>query len=128
MGGVFKLLACRNSQPPIRGESNLPALCKPISAGRMAAAATILLYPPGEAPDYTKRPNPQAERVPLFPLDPFACLPVLLECIASGAAVAACVKRLNGPHPIHRGAWTLDVSKVTISGLRLEAWKPKPEA
>ncbi len=40
-------------------------------------AATILLYPPGEAPDYTKRPNPQAERLPLFPLDP---LLVYLRC------------------------------------------------
>lgn len=41
----------------------------PISAPA-DAEATILLYPPGEIPDYTKRPNLQAERVPLFPLDP----------------------------------------------------------
>ncbi len=34
------------------------------------AAATLLLLPPGEAPDYTKRPDLQAERLPLFPLDP----------------------------------------------------------
>jgi hypothetical protein len=34
------------------------------------AEASLLLYPPGEAPDYTKRPNLQNERAPLFPLDP----------------------------------------------------------
>ncbi len=41
----------------------------PISAPT-DTTATILLYPPGEMPDYTKRPNLQAERIPLFPLDP----------------------------------------------------------
>src|SRR5215217_9334532 len=34
------------------------------------AEGTLLLYPPGEVPDYTKRPNLQNERAPLFPLDP----------------------------------------------------------
>ncbi|MEO6458771.1 MAG: hypothetical protein ABIO92_10960 [Chloroflexia bacterium] len=34
------------------------------------AEASLLLYPPGEAPDYTKRPNLHNERAPLFPLDP----------------------------------------------------------
>ncbi len=34
------------------------------------AEGSLLLYPPGEAPDYTKRPNLQNERAPLFPLDP----------------------------------------------------------
>jgi hypothetical protein len=34
------------------------------------AEGTLLLYPPGEAPDYTKRPSLQNERAPLFPLDP----------------------------------------------------------
>ncbi len=34
------------------------------------AEGSLLLYPPGEAPDYTKRPNLQNERMPLFPLDP----------------------------------------------------------
>jgi hypothetical protein len=44
------------------------------------AAATILLYPPGEPPDYTKRPNLQAERVPLFPLDPLLSYLRCAEC------------------------------------------------
>jgi hypothetical protein len=43
----------------------------PISAPpEAAAAATLLLYPPGELPDYTKRPDFTKERLPLFPLDP----------------------------------------------------------
>lgn len=44
------------------------------------ATASILLYPPGEAPDYTKRPNLQAERVPLFPLDPLLIYTRCEEC------------------------------------------------
>ena len=43
----------------------------------MAEAATLLLYPPGEEPDYTKRPDLQKQRAPLFPLDP---LLVYLRC------------------------------------------------
>ncbi len=58
------------------------------------AAATILLYPPGEAPDYTKRPNLQAERVPLFPLDP---LLVYLRCNECDKAVVAVLREvING--------------------------------
>ncbi len=41
------------------------------------AEATILLYPPGEAPDFTARPDLQSEHVPLFPLDP---LMVYMHC------------------------------------------------
>ncbi len=48
----------------------------PISAPA-DATATILIYPPGEAPDYTKRPDLQTERLPLFPLDP---LLVYIHC------------------------------------------------
>jgi hypothetical protein len=43
----------------------------PIQAPAEAAeAATLLLYSPGEEPDYTRRPDPEKQRQPLFPLDP----------------------------------------------------------
>jgi hypothetical protein len=43
----------------------------PIQAPAEAAeAATLLLYSPGEEPDYTRRPDQQKQRQPLFPLDP----------------------------------------------------------
>jgi len=42
--------------------------------------ASLLLYPPGEAPDYTKRPNLQNERAPLFPLDPLLVYERCEEC------------------------------------------------
>lgn len=43
----------------------------PIQAPAEAAeAATLLLYSPGEEPDYTRRPDLQKQREPLFPLDP----------------------------------------------------------
>src|SRR4029079_15480826 len=43
----------------------------PISAPEDAMeAATLLFYPPGALPDYTKRPGTQPDIVPLFPLDP----------------------------------------------------------
>jgi len=44
------------------------------------ATASLLLYPPGEAPDYTKRPNLQNERAPLFPLDPLLVYERCDEC------------------------------------------------
>ena len=51
----------------------------PISAPT-DAAATLLLYPPGELPDYTKRPNLRAERLPLFPLDPLLAYLLCPSC------------------------------------------------
>jgi hypothetical protein len=42
--------------------------------------ATILLYPPGEAPDYTKRPDFSKERLPVFPLDPLLAYLRCPEC------------------------------------------------
>ena len=44
------------------------------------ADATLLLYPPGELPDYTKRPNLQVEWLPLFPLDPLLIYARCSEC------------------------------------------------
>ena len=49
--------------PPVSAPADLPA--------------SLLLYPPGEEPDYTKRPDLQSERAPLFPLDP---LLVYIHC------------------------------------------------
>jgi hypothetical protein len=74
----------------------------PISAPT-DAAATILLYPPGEAPDYTKRPNLQAERVPLFPLDPLLAYLYCPQCdsyqVAALQEVAAGVPSYLGLDP-----------------------------
>jgi hypothetical protein len=73
----------------------------PISApGDIAATATILLYPPGEAPDYTKRPNLQAERLPLFPLDP---LLAYLRCSECDRNVVAALREVVGNEPIYTG-------------------------
>jgi hypothetical protein len=73
----------------------------PISApGDVAAAATILLYPPGEAPDYTKRPNLQKERVPLFPLDP---LLIYIRCPECERNVVAALREVVMGEPLYLG-------------------------
>src|SRR5687768_6728189 len=45
----------------------MPPLATPPGASELA---TLLIFPPGEIPDYTKRPRLGEERQPLFPLDP----------------------------------------------------------
>src|SRR5436190_15758045 len=62
--------------------------------------ATLLLYPPGEMPDYTKRPNLQAERVPLFPLDPLLVYARCQQC--DGYRVAA-LQEVVGGSPVYLG-------------------------
>lgn len=53
----------------------------PIQAPAEAAeAATLLLYSPGEEPDYTRRPDLQKQRQPLFPLDPLLVYTPCPEC------------------------------------------------
>jgi hypothetical protein len=42
----------------------------PMSFPPFEEILTLLLYPPGDPPDYTKRPKLDQERMPLFPLDP----------------------------------------------------------
>jgi hypothetical protein len=64
------------------------------------AEATILLYPPGEPPDYTKRPNLQAERVPLFPLDP---LLVYIHCAECDRPVVAALREVVAGTPTYIG-------------------------
>jgi hypothetical protein len=62
--------------------------------------ATILLYPPGEPPDYTKRPDLTAERLPLFPLDP---LLAYLRCEQCATYRVAALSEVAGGVPTYRG-------------------------
>ncbi|MBF6614200.1 MAG: hypothetical protein IVW55_13825 [Chloroflexi bacterium] len=62
--------------------------------------ATILLYPPGEIPDYTKRPNLQAEQIPLFPLDP---LLVYIHCDRCDRYLIAALKEVVANAPSYVG-------------------------
>jgi hypothetical protein len=64
------------------------------------AEATLLLYPPGELPDYTKRPNLQDERLPLFPLDP---LLVYASCRVCGTFRVAALPEVIGGTPRYLG-------------------------
>lgn len=61
----------------------MPPMHAPEGAGE---AATLLLYPPGELPDYTKRPTLQADRLPIFPLDPLLAYLYCQECDAHQVA------------------------------------------
>jgi hypothetical protein len=62
--------------------------------------ATILVYPPGEPPDYTKRPDLTAERLPLVPLDP---LLAYLRCSQCGTYRVAALSEVAGGAPTYRG-------------------------
>ncbi|MDQ6693320.1 MAG: hypothetical protein M3014_02730 [Chloroflexota bacterium] len=64
------------------------------------ADATLLLYPPGEEPDYTKRPNLQVERLPLFPLDP---LLVYINCVQCGKYRVAALQGVSNDRPTYLG-------------------------
>ncbi|HET9496296.1 MAG TPA: hypothetical protein VFR15_18875 [Chloroflexia bacterium] len=64
------------------------------------AEATILAYPPGEPPDYTKRPDLTAERLPLFPLDP---LLAYLRCEQCGTYRVAALSEVAGGVPTYLG-------------------------
>lgn len=66
----------------------------------LADAATLLLYPPGEAPDYTRRPDLQNERSPLFPLDP---LLVYLRCGECDRYRVAALRELSHEKPTYVG-------------------------
>ncbi len=66
----------------------------------LVGAATLLLYPSGAAPDYTKRPTMEDTRLPLFPLDP---LMVYIQCgECDRYRVAALIEVVNGT-PTYRG-------------------------
>lgn len=52
----------------------------PMQAPDDAETATLLLYPPGDKPDYTRRPTLQPQRLPLFPLDPLLAYLYCGEC------------------------------------------------
>jgi hypothetical protein len=73
----------------------------PISAPNdLADTATVLLYPPGTLPDFTRRPLRDEEREPLFPLDP---LIVYIESKESGRFVMAALNRVENGMPVYRG-------------------------
>jgi hypothetical protein len=55
----------------------MPPMQAPAEA---AEAATLLLYSPGEEPDYTKRPDLQKQREPVFPLDPLLVYVTCPQC------------------------------------------------
>jgi len=65
-----------------------------------AETATLLLYPPGEKPDYTKRPTLQAERLPLFPLDP---LLTYLYCKECDTHHVAALREVVNNLPVYQG-------------------------
>ncbi len=71
----------------------------PISAPA-DSTATILIYPPGEAPDYTRRPDLQTERLPLFPLDP---LLVYIHCPQCDRYRVAALREVVGGKPSYLG-------------------------
>ena len=76
----------------------------PIQAPAEAAeAATLLLYSPGEEPDYTKRPDQQKQRQPLFPLDPLLAYLPCPQCnrhrVAALQEVVAGTPRYLGLDP-----------------------------
>jgi hypothetical protein len=72
--------------PPISAPADVPA--------------SILFYPPGEAPDYTKRPDLQAERVPIFPLDP---LLAYLHCPQCDRYRVAALQEVVQDRPAYMG-------------------------
>ena len=75
--------------------------------------ASLLLYPPGEMPDYTKRPNLQAERLPLFPLDP---LLVYVRCAQCDQYRVSALQEVVQSHP---ATWACDPIAGTASVSRL---------
>lgn len=75
----------------------MPPLSVPEDA---AEAATLLLYPPGSLPDYTKRPGAQAYTLPLFPLDP---LLAYLYCQECDAYQVAALRGISGELPTYQG-------------------------
>jgi hypothetical protein len=75
----------------------MPPISAPID---LADTATVLLYPPGTLPDFTRRPLRDEERAPLFPLDH---LIVYIESKESGRFVMAALNRVENGVPVYRG-------------------------
>ncbi|HEX9990908.1 MAG TPA: hypothetical protein VGE45_20815 [Chloroflexia bacterium] len=73
----YQLYAPQQRQMLMGQKATTPMPPIPVPVG---AEASVLFYPPGEMPDYTKRPNLQAERQPLFPLDPLLIYTRCEEC------------------------------------------------
>lgn len=77
-----------------------PTMPMPPISAPADSAASLLLYPPGEVPDYTKRPNLQAERQPLFPLDP---LLIYMHCVQCNQYRVAALQGVDAGTPAYLG-------------------------
>jgi hypothetical protein len=75
----------------------MPPLTVPTGAAELA---TLLLYPPGEMPDFTKRPRLNEERQPLFPLDP---LLVYAHCPMCDEYRVAALREVADGAPLYAG-------------------------
>lgn len=93
----YQLYAPQQRQMLMGQKATTPMPPMPVPVG---AEASILFYPPGEMPDYTKRPNLQAERQPLFPLDP---LLVYIQCAECGRYRVAALREVISGVPSYLG-------------------------
>ncbi len=93
----YQLYAPQQRQVLMGQKAATPMPPMPVPLG---AEGSILFYPPGEMPDYTKRPNLQAERQPLFPLDP---LLVYIECAECGRYRVAALQEVVSGVPSYLG-------------------------
>jgi hypothetical protein len=75
----------------------MPPLTVPPGAAELA---TLLIYPPGEMPDFTKRPKLNEERQPLFPLDP---LLVYAHCPRCDEFRVAALREVADGSPLYAG-------------------------
>jgi hypothetical protein len=97
--GAYQLYApeMRQLLMGVKPATPMPPMTVPVD---LIGAATLLLYPPGAAPDYTKRPTLGDERLPVFPLDPLLVYIQCGEC--DRYRVAALNEVVNGT-PTYRG-------------------------
>ena len=97
--GEYQLYAPETRQllMGVKPATPMPPMTVPVD---LIGAATMLLYPPGSAPDYTKRPTLGDERLPIFPIDPLLVYIQCGEC--DRYRVAALNEVVNGT-PTYRG-------------------------
>jgi hypothetical protein len=81
----------------IKATTPMPPMSAPAD---LVDTATILLYPPGTIPDFTKRPRRDDESGPLFPLDP---LIVYIESKECDRFIMAALSRVENGRPVYKG-------------------------
>ena len=81
----------------VKATTPMPPMSAPAD---LVDTATILLYPPGTIPDFTKRPKRNEERGPLFPLDP---LIVYIESKECDRFIMAALSRVENGRPVYKG-------------------------